>query len=541
MKTAANLLVIALIFLGQPTARADVGPVFLYLAPDAAGRWLPTLGAASGAVALANIDSITPPALSRDGGTVAFSGAAGDESLGEYAIFLVGTDGRGLRQLTSGAFAEVDPDWSPDGSTLVAAQNTTGLLTQSGCCRLVTVDAVTGDITALTPNVGAARPEFSSDGTKLAYDTPVGIWTIDSDGDNESLVSGGGFDASWSPNDEDLVFLSDSGATMHINRVPAGGGPPSNLYSTKLQVEQPFWVGNRIYFTEYGGLGYDGRRNVALRSVSATGGNPRTEHSSSQRLIGISDGADNDEIFFYRTDGLFRFYEIRTDGTLPSPMLAGDKYTIGWSSIAGVDLDGDGNDEMFFYRVDGLFRYYNVNPNGTLPGPLVAGNGYTVGWDSITSVDLDGDGQDEMFFYRDDGLFRYYNVNADGSLPAPLLAGDSYSKGWDSITAVDLDGDGQDEMFFYRQDGLFRFYDIRANGVLGAPINGGVDFGEDWDHVAAIDLDGDGRDELLLYRGGGEFEYHTVSAEGELKDLVLSGTGYTGGWSIISGVNLDLG
>ena len=96
-----------------------------------------------------------------------------------------------------------------------------------------------------------------------------------------------------------------------------------------------------------------------------------------------------DEIFFYRDDGLFRFYELSTIGTLSSPLLAGDNYTTGWTSITAVDLDGDGQDEMFFYRDDGLYRYYDIRPDGTLPSPILAGSEYTTGWDSITAIDLD--------------------------------------------------------------------------------------------------------------------------------------------------------
>ena len=95
---------------------------------------------------------------------------------------------------------------------------------------------------------------------------------------------------------------------------------------------------------------------------------------------------------------------------------------------------------MFFYRNDGLYRYYNIRPDGQIGSPILAGTGYTRDWDAITAVDLDGDGQDEMFFYRDDGLFRYYNIRPDGNLGSPLLAGDGYTTGWNSITAVDLDG-----------------------------------------------------------------------------------------------------
>jgi subtilisin family serine protease len=99
---------------------------------------------------------------------------------------------------------------------------------------------------------------------------------------------------------------------------------------------------------------------------------------------------------------------------------------------------GDQNDEIFFYRDDGLFRFYGIRADGSLPKALLGGSTYTSGWTSITSVDLEGDGQDEMFFYRDDGLFRYYNVNADGSLGSPVLGGSDYTKDWDAITSVDL-------------------------------------------------------------------------------------------------------
>jgi hypothetical protein len=71
------------------------------------------------------------------------------------------------------------------------------------------------------------------------------------------------------------------------------------------------------------------------------------------------------------------------------PILAGSGYTTGWSSITAVDLDGDGQDEMFFYRDDGLFRYYNVKPSGSVGSPILAGSGYTKGWSAITAVQLD--------------------------------------------------------------------------------------------------------------------------------------------------------
>jgi hypothetical protein len=52
-------------------------------------------------------------------------------------------------------------------------------------------------------------------------------------------------------------------------------------------------------------------------------------------------------------------------------------------------LDGDGQDEMFFYRDDGLFRYYEIGADGQIGLPILAGDGYTSGWSSITAINLD--------------------------------------------------------------------------------------------------------------------------------------------------------
>jgi len=113
---------------------------------------------------------------------------------------------------------------------------------------------------------------------------------------------------------------------------------------------------------------------------------------------------------------------------------------VGWiRSFAPAPGTAGLGDEVFFYREDGLYRYYDISDTGELSKPIAAGDEYTKGWSSITAVDLDGDGQDEMFFYREDGLYRYYNIKSNGSIGTPIRAGDEYTKGWDSITAVDLD------------------------------------------------------------------------------------------------------
>jgi hypothetical protein len=246
----------------------------------------------------------------------------------------------------------------------------------------------------------------------------------------------------------------------------------------------------------------------------------------------------SDEMFFYREDGLFRFYDVRSDGGLPGAILGGAGYTKGWDSITGIDLDGRGQDEMFFYREDGLFRYYNVRSNGSLPSPIIGGDGYTEGWDIITAVDLGGDGQDEIFFYREDGLYRYYDIRSNGSLPAPLSAGSDYETGWNVISAVDIDGDGQDEMFFYREDGTYRFSNVTSTGGISTIVEGSG-FTPGWTSISAVKLDGDLQDEMFFYRDDGLFGFYDVGADGSIGTPISEGTGYTSGWSSITAINLD--
>jgi hypothetical protein len=197
-------------------------------------------------------------------------------------------------------------------------------------------------------------------------------------------------------------------------------------------------------------------------------------------------------MFFYRSaDGAFRYYDIRPDGQIGSPILGGAGYSTGWDSITAIDLDGDNQDEMFFYRsADGAFRYYDIRPDGQIGSPILGGAGYSTGWDSITAIDLDGDNQDEIFFYRATGSFRYYDIGVTAQLKSKLNGDSGYSSGWSAIMAIDLDGDNQDEIFFYRgTDGEYGYYDIGADAQLGTPILAGTGYSKGWSSITAINLD----------------------------------------------------
>jgi hypothetical protein len=442
VKTAARLLAILMLTtLVGPPAAAESGDTIIYLAPDRSARYRAVIDGNGTVRVLANIDSITAPAVSRDGTRIAFSGSLGDESIGRFGIFVVNSDGSGLVQLTDGNLAEYDPAWSPDGETIAVAWNQFGSLSTTSCCRLAVVDVQSRTMTGLTLRTGVARPSYSPNGGFIVYDTPEGVWRIPSNGGvSKLLAKAGGFDATVSGDNLTVAYLASDG--MQLRSVASGGGPATLLYSTTNRLENPVWVNDRIYFLEHAGLGYDGRKSVTLRSIRSDGTGARIERSFGYSAVGLSPVDGNDEMFFYRDgDGSFRYYDISASAVLGSPIQSGFGYSKGWSSIVALDLDGDGTDEMLFYRADdGTFKYYDMKPSGRLASLIRSGTGYSRGWSTICSVDLDGDGQDEIFFYRTDGTHRYYNISANAALGTAIVAGSGYSKNWSAITSVDLNG-----------------------------------------------------------------------------------------------------
>ena len=247
----------------------------------------------------------------------------------------------------------------------------------------------------------------------------------------------------------------------------------------------------------------------------------------------------DDELFFYRDDGLFRYYSVHDNGALSSPISEGSDFATSWDIITAIDLDGNGQDEMLFYRKNGEYAFHSVTRTGSLRELISAGDSFTRNWDSIAGIDLDGDGQDEILFYRSDGLFRYYDVNRDGSIGRPISSGDNYTTGWTSIAGIDLDGDGQDEIFFYRSDGLFRFYNIASSGRIGSPINAGDNYTSGWSSITSVDIEGDGQDEMFFYREDGLYRYYNIRSDGSLGSPLSAGDSYTPGWSAITAVSLD--
>jgi len=144
---------------------------------------------------------------SPDGSTLAFmhaTPAAGQMTCDAgWQVWLMNSDGTGLRQWLPSSYRVISPTWSPDGYWIMAVDQSSGY---------VTADVTGAHITSL-PLVGMDA-EWSKDGSKLAYGAMVpdvvagesGVWrqflVADPDGNNPVVV--------------EQQFLKNSDIAAHI-------------------------------------------------------------------------------------------------------------------------------------------------------------------------------------------------------------------------------------------------------------------------------------------------------------------------------------
>jgi Tol biopolymer transport system component len=98
-------------------------------------------------------------------------------SPGPSSIYVVGTDGSGLRQLTSDGVAAGDPDWSPDGSLIVFGPTSLHLWLagqdQSGwSIQAIRPDG--SDLHVVVPGPDAATPSWTAGGAQILFTQSVG-------------------------------------------------------------------------------------------------------------------------------------------------------------------------------------------------------------------------------------------------------------------------------------------------------------------------------------------------------------------------------
>lgn len=180
-----------------------------------------------GRVRIQDSDWARLPAWAPDGLRLAYGS---DTRTYDLALWLIGADGRGARQLFAApdGFGGIDrPSWSPDGSEIAVA-----VWRQGSPAQIEAVSVATGRTRRLTDAAtGAYDPAWSPDGTWIAYTVRDGtrhdVWLVHPDGSGAVRLTTSGRNRmpAWSPDGAWLAFLSlnETGFDVRVTAAPAAG------------------------------------------------------------------------------------------------------------------------------------------------------------------------------------------------------------------------------------------------------------------------------------------------------------------------------
>ncbi len=353
----------------NPSLTPD-GDRFLF-ADAARGKWDIYLQRTGGHTA-ANLTEDSPddssePALSRDGLRIAFRSERGGGGL-----FIMESTGENPTRIASRGHL---PAWSPDGKSIAYSDQTFVAPSDRAApvSRLHVIDLASGAQRDLATG-DAIQPNWSPHGDRIAYwgITRGGqrdIWTVAAAGGAPVQVTDDlalDWNPVWSPNGEELYFLSDRGGSMNVWRAKIDErsgqslGEPQPFIVPASYVRFLNWAANgkRFIFSQ-------AERRVALFSIEFdrarmdVAGKPVQTWATLNDITNFSFSPDGTEIVYDTVgDPHEDLWTSKVDGS-------GRRRLVGGGLNRVPQWSPNGDTILFYSNRGGLYDLWLIRPDGS--------------------------------------------------------------------------------------------------------------------------------------------------------------------------------
>ena len=236
-------------------------------------------------------------------------------------ICIMNADGTGYRRLTTeDDIRHFYPSLSPDGTRVLYSA-----FRQENVYEIYSYDLADGSVDRLTNRSGVlTAPEYSPDGKEITYTRwnpntgKYQIMIMESNGNNQyNIPSIAGWDPTWSPNGNRILFASDRNGPVQLFSVRDDGNNLRQISNLPAIRGRSDWSADGQYIVTYSGESW--HREVYImkadgsesRQLTPTGGNSQgPSFSPDSKWVAFTAYFDK-----YGDDHGCEIYIIRTDGT----------------------------------------------------------------------------------------------------------------------------------------------------------------------------------------------------------------------------------
>ncbi|PYS99622.1 MAG: hypothetical protein DMF63_11095 [Acidobacteria bacterium] len=405
---------------------------------------------------------------------------------GNREIYVMNADGTNQTRLTNNAIVDDYPAWSPNGTKIAFASQK-----PSGDYAIFRMDADGTnrvEITPLQTDPGFPSISWSPDGSRIAFNDGITIFTVNPDGSERHTLRSGSFGSAWSPDGSKILFVDPDGALATIKP----DGTDFQYLPGEGNVSYARWSpgGNKMVYV------YDNMFSEQDISIADADGRNRERFDGgfcpcSFYRFAPSFSPDGRKIVFALHSEFDPTKEIvvkNVDGTgyLQLTSGVGRNTNPSWQPLASTntpfDFDGDGRSDISVFRPNDSTWYFNRSTNGFSAIKF----GHST--DKLTPGDFDGDGSTDIAVFRDGVWWR---MNSSDHVVFAV----QFGVAGDLPVPADYTGDGRDELAVYR-NGVWWMYDFSTDHTSV------VNFGLSNDKPVPADFDGDGRIDQAIYRNG---------------------------------------